>query len=289
MHCSLGLQLRPLVRRWGLRRPTVEVQSAESTETGSTSVGSSISDDSVFDSTPDGVRSHDFSFAGGDRCEVFSFPSSSTRSSGDRSEGVIHSGTLQWPIYGHFEVLQQACLDSLAEDLDYFFAEIQGTDYARTFSLGSIEHGPGKCEPCRFVDSFSGCCNGWRCQFCHLPHDHPHTSSLQPLRSELELLLKMLATLVGMIRSDPDLANTRMARFAAQRFAIQTRYAEAIQNTRAWRSEGSESLSDTVSSCSSTTSRSEANYVESSSSCLSFGEQVMRIEALTRASTKVSL
>mmetsp|Transcript_74372 Transcript_74372/g.208806 ORF Transcript_74372/g.208806 Transcript_74372/m.208806 type:complete len:214 (+) Transcript_74372:47-688(+) len=38
------------------------------------------------------------------------------------------------------------------------------------WSKGSAKHDRGRCKPCRFVYSRTGCESGAECAFCHLPH-----------------------------------------------------------------------------------------------------------------------
>jgi len=41
---------------------------------------------------------------------------------------------------------------------------------AGLWSTGSSRHACGKCRPCHYVRSNTGCENGQSCEFCHFPH-----------------------------------------------------------------------------------------------------------------------
>eukprot|EP00429_Kryptoperidinium_foliaceum_P060485 CAMPEP_0176098596 /NCGR_PEP_ID=MMETSP0120_2-20121206/49438_1 /TAXON_ID=160619 /ORGANISM="Kryptoperidinium foliaceum, Strain CCMP 1326" /LENGTH=182 /DNA_ID=CAMNT_0017432609 /DNA_START=59 /DNA_END=607 /DNA_ORIENTATION=- len=56
-------------------------------------------------------------------------------------------------------------------------------------SLGSMEHGRGKCKPCLFFSTPDGCAAGEHCRFCHKPHEVGDTR--RPCKSRRDLIRKL--------------------------------------------------------------------------------------------------
>lgn len=76
--------------------------------------------------------------------------------------------------------------------------EEEATDDGRqptlgTWSVGAQRHEGGKCKPCRYVATLSGCVHGASCTFCHLSHNKDRK---RPSKSKRLRLKKIGASLM---------------------------------------------------------------------------------------------
>merc|ERR1719277_2742350 len=49
-------------------------------------------------------------------------------------------------------------------------ALLESTMADKLWSKGSAKHSEGKCRPCHYFHTSTGCLSGRKCRFCHIPH-----------------------------------------------------------------------------------------------------------------------
>jgi len=66
----------------------------------------------------------------------------------------------------------EVCLQTMTwEEIWAEREELEGVlDAAGLWSAGAVHHATGKCRPCHYIHSRSGCENGKTCEYCHFPH-----------------------------------------------------------------------------------------------------------------------
>jgi hypothetical protein len=70
------------------------------------------------------------------------------------------------------------------------------------YSKGSKLHDIGRCKPCHYVISRSGCFNGADCSFCHL--SHPRKSRPRPCKTKREQCKRIVDMLEEVADNDPE-------------------------------------------------------------------------------------
>lgn len=71
-------------------------------------------------------------------------------------------------------------------------------------SVGSALHAEGKCKPCAFHQTTSGCAMGLDCRFCHLEHKSSGKVRLRPCKGKRMRTKRMFDRLTTQIRKDPE-------------------------------------------------------------------------------------
>jgi len=59
-------------------------------------------------------------------------------------------------------------------------------------SVGSAQHGDGKCKPCHYIQSKSGCPDGGQCGFCHYKHGRRSTYDIPKAQRQMCQYLVLL-------------------------------------------------------------------------------------------------
>lgn len=72
-------------------------------------------------------------------------------------------------------------------------------------SVGSAGHGLGKCRPCAFARSSSGCKFGAECSFCHLVAEHTEQVRMRPCKGKRERFKRAMAAIEGKVAQNPEL------------------------------------------------------------------------------------
>jgi len=69
-------------------------------------------------------------------------------------------------------------------------------------SLGSATHDEGRCKPCVFVNTHTGCQNGSLCEFCHLPHKRK--TKARPCKGKRDRYRRLLLRVFDSVVKDSD-------------------------------------------------------------------------------------
>lgn len=95
----------------------------------------------------------------------------------------------------------QAASQTLQDDLNGISEEEQ-TPSLELWSTGSALHTEGKCKPCHYVYTISGCDNGKNCAFCHLPHTKKNRP--RPCKTKRLQCKKIVSLLEDSYREKPE-------------------------------------------------------------------------------------
>jgi len=71
----------------------------------------------------------------------------------------------------------------------------------KTPSVGSAQHGDGKCKPCHYIQSKSGCPDGGQCGFCHYKHSRRRVYDISQKKRQM---VKSLVLLVHQAHAGSD-------------------------------------------------------------------------------------
>jgi len=76
---------------------------------------------------------------------------------------------------------------AVARNMPQAPADLSNLEDGTVPSFGSTSHQAGTCKPCLFW--YQGLCHkGWRCTFCHIPHDPKEVSRVRPSKKTRNLL-----------------------------------------------------------------------------------------------------
>lgn len=117
---------------------------------------------------------------------------------------------------------KQALLEMMmGEEDDEEGDQDQPEEYYR--SVGGLKHGTGKCKPCHYFATTTGCVNGQDCHFCHFPHTKK--SRPRPCKSKRLQCKKFISVMEDLKTKDPAKFNETM-----QTVSERSKYVQGMLN-----------------------------------------------------------